>query len=126
MWIDPFLPLANFVAKLIENLNQCSVNYSILLLCVLFQVDPGKYKGIFHGFKVTLREEGFRALGKGWAPTMYGYSMQGLGKFGLYEVFKIQYSNLMGEVRLEVENVLDFPGKKHNADIVFTCTDLWL
>ncbi|XP_072025434.1 solute carrier family 25 member 3-like, partial [Amphiura filiformis] len=61
------------------------------------QVDPGKYKGIFNGFKVTLKEEGFRALGKGWAPTCYGYSMQGLGKFGLYEVFKIQYGNLMGE-----------------------------
>ena len=32
------------------------------------------------------REQGARALVRGWAPTMVGYSLQGLGKFGLYEV----------------------------------------
>ena len=64
------------------------------------QVDPAKYKGIFNGFKVTLNEEGVRALAKGWAPTAIGYSMQGLCKFGFYEVFKILYSNLLGEVRI--------------------------
>uniref|UniRef100_A0A671MLS3 Solute carrier family 25 member 3 n=1 Tax=Sinocyclocheilus anshuiensis TaxID=1608454 RepID=A0A671MLS3_9TELE len=44
------------------------------------QVDPVKYKSIFNGFSVTLREDGFRGLGKGWAPTFIGYSMQGLCK----------------------------------------------
>ena len=53
---------------------------------------------MFNGFKVTAREEGFRALAKGWAPTLIGYSMQGLCKFGFYEVFKVFYSNLLGEV----------------------------
>ena len=57
---------------------------------------------MFHGFRVTAQEEGFRALGKGWAPTLIGYSMQGLCKFGFYEVFKIFYSNLLGEVRFAV------------------------
>jgi len=61
------------------------------------QVNPGKYKNIVHGFKVTLNEGGVRGLAKGWAPTFYGYSMQGLCKFGFYEVFKILYGNLMGE-----------------------------
>jgi solute carrier family 25 phosphate transporter 3 len=61
------------------------------------QVDPGKYGGIVKGFKVTLRESGMRELGKGWAPTFFGYSMQGLGKFGLYEVFKSYYSEALGE-----------------------------
>lgn len=68
----------------------------------LHQVDPQKYKNMFHGFRVTAQEEGFRALGKGWAPTLIGYSMQGLCKFGFYEVFKIFYSNLLGEVRFAV------------------------
>lgn len=62
------------------------------------QVDPAKYRNIFHGFKVTVKEDGFRGLGKGWAPTLVGYSLQGLGKFGFYEVFKILYSNMLGEV----------------------------
>ncbi|XP_071488077.1 solute carrier family 25 member 3-like [Diadema antillarum] len=61
------------------------------------QVDPAKYQGIFKGFKVTVSEEGVRALAKGWAPTFIGYSMQGLCKFGFYEVFKILYSNMLGE-----------------------------
>ncbi|KAL7636387.1 UNVERIFIED_CONTAM: hypothetical protein RMT77_013162 [Armadillidium vulgare] len=61
------------------------------------QVNPEKYKGIFNGFKVTMKEDGIRGLGKGWAPTFFGYSMQGICKYGLYEVFKVVYGNLIGE-----------------------------
>merc|ERR1712002_719874 len=61
------------------------------------QVNAEKYKGIFNGFRVTVAEEGARALAKGWAPTAIGYSMQGVCKFGFYEVFKILYGNAMGE-----------------------------
>ena len=62
------------------------------------QVDPAKYGGIIKGFKVTIKEDGMRGLGKGWAPTAIGYSLQGLCKFGFYEVFKNLYSNILGEV----------------------------
>ncbi|XP_035283133.1 solute carrier family 25 member 3a isoform X1 [Anguilla rostrata] len=61
------------------------------------QVDPVKYKSIFNGFSVTVKEDGVRGLAKGWAPTFIGYSMQGLCKFGFYEVFKILYSDMLGE-----------------------------
>ncbi|XP_033746595.1 phosphate carrier protein, mitochondrial-like [Pecten maximus] len=61
------------------------------------QVDPAKYKNIGTGFKLTLKENGTRGLGLGWAPTLIGYSMQGLCKFGFYEVFKNVYSDLIGE-----------------------------
>ena len=63
------------------------------------QVDPAKYRNLIFGLRLTLREEGIRALAKGWAPTLVGYSMQGLCKFGFYEVFKVLYSNMLGEVR---------------------------
>lgn len=63
------------------------------------QVDPAKYKNVVNGFKVTFKEDGFKGLAKGWAPTFFGYSMQGLCKFGLYEVFKVsktgKFINLM-------------------------------
>lgn len=53
------------------------------------QVDPVKYKSIFQGFSVTLKEDGVRGLAKGWAPTFIGYSMQAslqlLSKFGLFK-----------------------------------------
>lgn len=67
-----------------------------LVKCRL-QVDPAKYKNLIHGFKVSIAEEGARGLAKGWAPTAYGYSAQGLFKFGLYEVFKVYYADLAGE-----------------------------
>jgi len=67
-----------------------------LVKCRL-QVDSAKYKSIFNGFKVTVKEEGAVGLTKGWAPTFIGYSMQGLCKFGFYEVFKIVYSGMIGE-----------------------------
>lgn len=61
------------------------------------QVDPAKYKNIFNGFKLSVAEEGMRGLAKGWSPTLIGYSMQGLCKFGFYEVFKNVYADMMGE-----------------------------
>merc|ERR1712018_1084510 len=67
-----------------------------LVKCRL-QVDKAKYKNLGVGFKLTLAEEGLRGLAKGWAPTLLGYSAQGVGKFGFYEVFKILYGNAMGE-----------------------------
>lgn len=61
------------------------------------QVEPQKYKNIVYGMKLTVKEDGFRGLAKGWAPTFIGYSFQGLGKFGFYEIFKVLYSNMLGE-----------------------------
>jgi len=67
-----------------------------LVKCRL-QVDQAKYKNLFTGFKLTYKEDGARGLAKGWAPTAYGYSAQGLFKFGLYEWFKVYYSDLIGD-----------------------------
>lgn len=46
-----------------------------LVKCRL-QVDSAKYKNLFNGFRVTIKEEGTRGLGRGWAPTAIGYSAQ--------------------------------------------------
>ena len=47
--------------------------------------------------KTIIAEEGSAGLWKGFGPTFFGYSLQGLFKYGLYEVFKDQYMNLAGE-----------------------------
>merc|ERR1711941_117474 len=47
--------------------------------------------------KITIAEDGTKGLAKGWAPTLIGYSAQGIGKFGFYEGFKILYSGMIGE-----------------------------
>lgn len=52
------------------------------------QTNPGKYTGIFSGFRTIVAEQGARGLFKGWVPTALGYSAQGACKFGFYEFFK--------------------------------------
>lgn len=49
------------------------------------------------GIRTVLQEETFYGLIKGWGPTAVGYSLQGAGKFGLYEFFKDFYSTALGE-----------------------------
>merc|ERR1711993_210100 len=61
------------------------------------QVDAAKYPSLGAGMKTTIAEGGIKALGRGWAPTLIGYSMQGTCKFGFYEIFKNLYANAMGE-----------------------------
>ncbi|KAL3656263.1 hypothetical protein V7S43_018910 [Phytophthora oleae] len=61
------------------------------------QVNPAKYKSLLSGLKTIASEEGVGALYKGWAPTAFGYSMQGMCKFGFYDVFKDMYSTMAGE-----------------------------
>jgi len=61
------------------------------------QVDPIKYKGLGSGLRTLVAEEGATGIWKGFGPTFVGYSLQGMFKYGLYEVFKDSYSNLAGE-----------------------------
>jgi len=61
------------------------------------QVYPEKYRGLVGSLKTIVKEESIRGLGVGWAPTLVGYSMQGLCKFGFYEFFKDLYGNSIGE-----------------------------
>ena len=61
------------------------------------QVDPKKYTGLVPGLKTLVAEEGSRGIWKGFGPTLVGYSLQGMFKYGLYEIFKDTYMNLAGE-----------------------------
>jgi len=61
------------------------------------QVNPAKYNGLGKTLGLLMKEEGSRGIWKGLGPTFVGYSMQGMFKFGLYEVFKDFYSNVAGE-----------------------------
>ena len=61
------------------------------------QVYPSEYKSITAGFAKIRAQEGTMALTLGAAPTFIGYSLQGLGKFGFYEVFKDVYNKILGE-----------------------------
>ena len=69
------------------------------------QANPTQFKNTMQGFKfiygggaVSLGHGvGTAGLFKGWGPTLAGYSVQGLFKFGLYEYFKHIYGEAIGE-----------------------------
>nr|PVC49548.1 mitochondrial phosphate carrier protein [Theileria orientalis] len=63
------------------------------------QTNPQVYKSLISGLGVIMKQEGLPGIVKGWKPTLLGYSMQGLGKFGLYEFFKDFYGGYLGEER---------------------------
>ncbi|EKM81817.1 hypothetical protein AGABI1DRAFT_112055 [Agaricus bisporus var. burnettii JB137-S8] len=61
------------------------------------QVNPVKYSALGGTLKTLVAEEGSKGIWKGLGPTFVGYSLQGMFKYGLYEVFKDAYMNLAGE-----------------------------
>ena len=61
------------------------------------QVNPAKYTGSISGLKTIIAEEGTKGVWKGVGPTLIGYSLQGMFKYGLYEIFKDYYMNLAGQ-----------------------------
>jgi len=54
-------------------------------------------KGMFGNMKILTGYKGMRGLGRGFWPTFVGYSFQGLGKFGLNDVFKARYKKILGD-----------------------------
>jgi len=59
------------------------------------QVDPKLYTSNFAGWRQIYAKEGIRGIFFGWSPTFVGYSCQGAGKYGFYEVFKHLYGDRM-------------------------------
>ena len=104
----PYGSLEYYLKCAVGGALSCGVTHTALvpldLVKCRIQVDPAKYKSIVTGFKVSIAEEGTRGLAKGWAPTAIGYSIQGLGKFGFYEVFKSVYADAIGEVSIRNKN----------------------
>jgi len=69
---------------------------------------PGAIAGMRNIYSGKLTEmgfgRGFSGLVKGWGPTFVGYSIQGLGKFGFYEIFKHEFSKPFGSEEKAHEN----------------------
>jgi len=91
-----YYALCGFGGLLSCGITHTAVTPLDLVKCRL-QVNKEKYKSVGTGFKLTIAEGGAAGLFLGWAPTMIGYSMQGVCKFGFYELFKNVYSGLIGE-----------------------------
>ena len=54
----------------------------------------------------------------GWSPTLLGYSLQGLGKFGFYEIFKDVYKKIVGEQKAEEYRKIGWSVASGSAEII--------
>lgn len=82
------------------------------------QVNPSKFKGLIPGLKTLVAEEGATGIWKGFGPTLVGYSMQGMFKYGLYEIFKDQYSNLAGKEAAEQYKPIIWLAGSASAEVI--------
>jgi len=53
--------------------------------------------GMLGNMRILAGYKGPMGLVRGWAPTFVGYSFQGLGKFGINDLLKYHYANLLGQ-----------------------------
>jgi len=90
------------------------------------QVDKTNFPSFTKGFKNiysgALVSQGFgsgpRAVFKGWGPTAWGYSLQGLCKFGLYELFKHEFSELVGQEKAYKYRDLVYMAASASAEVI--------
>jgi len=78
----------------------CGITHTIvtpldLVKCRL-QANPGLYEGVGQGIRHIKATEGLKGFSVGYGPTFFGYSAQGFGKFGFYEIFKDVYASAAG------------------------------
>ncbi|KAF9879776.1 hypothetical protein CkaCkLH20_02587 [Colletotrichum karsti] len=89
-----------YAACTVGGLLACGLTHTAVtpldLVKVRRQIDAKLYKGNFQAWGLIFRKEGLRGIMTGWGPTFWGYSAQGAFKYGFYEVFKHEYSELVG------------------------------
>ncbi|KKY23809.1 putative mitochondrial phosphate carrier protein [Phaeomoniella chlamydospora] len=79
------------------------------------QVDSSLYKSNLDGWKKIYGKEGVRGIFFGWSPTFVGYSFQGLGKYGFYEIFKYVYGEKLAP---NMNQTLLFLGASASAEFI--------
>lgn len=97
---------ASYYAKcMMGGILSCGITHTVIVPLDIIkcrkQVDPTIYKSMGDGFNTIRAAEGIPGLTVGWKPTFIGYSAQGFGKFGFYEIFKDVYKGIVGPKNAE-------------------------
>lgn len=92
---------ASYYAKcMLGGIMACGLTHAFMcpldIVKCRLQVDPTQYKSIGDAFSKIRATEGLKGLTLGFVPTLVGYSLQGFGKFGFYEIFKDVYAKIAG------------------------------
>lgn len=54
----------------------------------------------------------------GWVPTLIGYSAQGFGKFGFYEIFKDVYKGIVGKENADKYKTIGWSISSASAEVI--------
>lgn len=57
----------------------------------------------------------------GWMPTLFGYSAQGFGKFGFYEIFKDVFKGIAGPEKAVKYETVGFLVSSACAEFIADC-----
>jgi len=102
----------------------CGITHTIVcpldIVKCRMQTNPGMYSGVSDGFKKINAAEGLKGFTLGWAPTLVGYSAQGFGKFGFYEIFKDVYRSAAGD-NVAKYQTLGFAVSSACAEVIADC-----
>jgi len=83
---------------------------------------PSFTKGFANLFGGKLTHLGFGSgvsgVLKGWGPTLVGYSVQGMGKFGFYELFKYEFSHAFSDENAFKYRDLIYVAASASAEII--------
>jgi solute carrier family 25 phosphate transporter 3 len=103
----------------------CGITHTIVcpldIVKCRMQAMPGLYSGVGDGFRSIKAAEGFRGFTLGWAPTFVGYSAQGFGKFGFYEIFKDVFKGVAGPENAKKYQSLGFALSSASAEVIADC-----
>jgi len=84
------------------------------------QIDPARYTSLGDGLSKIKAEFGMgpKGLFLGWGPTLVGYSAQGFGKYGFYEIFKDVYKKVVGKENSEKYRRLGWSVASGSAEVI--------
>ena len=93
---------ASYYGKcMVGGILSCGITHTVIVTLDLIkcrnQANNNMYKSLGDGISKIRAAEGARGLTVGWVPTFIGYSAQGFGKFGFYEIFKDVFKGAVGE-----------------------------
>lgn len=69
-------------------------------------------------FSIIRSTEGLKGFRLGFLPTMIGYHLQGLGKYGFYEVFKDLYGKVVGPENAAKNKTLGYAISSACAEVI--------
>lgn len=82
------------------------------------QTDPKIYTSLGHGIRSIRAADGLPGLMTGWAPTLIGYSLQGMAKFGFYELFKDVFAGIVGPQNAVTYKVIGWSISSASAEVI--------